>query len=79
MRSIAVVRIAPPPPVHMGAGWPPARHGLRMEGWLLSLDGNKYIWVGGRSVRPPRMGAVWVHARWVRHSNGWVFVAGRWR
>ena len=42
-------------------------------------NGSSYVWEPGRWAMPPRPHAVWVPPRWVHRSNGWVFVAGRWR
>jgi hypothetical protein len=42
-------------------------------------DGRRYVWVGGRYVRPPRPGAVWVAGVWRPERGGQVWHAGYWR
>ena len=74
-----VVRIGPPPPrpvevvpapPHRGWVWVPGYH---------RWDGHRYVWVGGRYVKPPRPGAVWVAGDWHPERGGQVWHAGYWR
>jgi hypothetical protein len=76
-----VVRIGPPPrhavevvpapsPAHRGWVWIPGYY---------RWDGRRYVWVGGRYVRPPRPGAVWVAGVWRPERGGQVWHAGYWR
>lgn len=79
MLAQTVVRVAPPPPVHVGViGRPPAAGYVWTEGYH-SWNGTKYVWVPGRWVRPPRAGAVWVAPVWARQGGGWVIRSGHWR
>ena len=73
------VRVAPPPPVvetrivapRPGMVWVPGYH---------RWNGSAYVWVGGVWMRPPRVHAAWVPARWVHdHRRGWYVVQGHWR
>jgi WXXGXW repeat (2 copies) len=74
-----VVRVAPPPPVHVGVvGRPPHPGFVWIEGYQ-RWDGRRYVWVSGRWVRPPRPGAVWVSPAWTGRGSGWVFRSGYWR
>ena len=78
-RAQTIVRIAPPPPVHVGVvGRPPAAGYVWTEGYQC-WNGRAYVWVPGRWVRAPRVGAVWVAPAWVRRGNGWYFRPGHWR
>ena len=74
-----VVRTAPPPPVHVGViGRSPGAGYVWTEGYH-RWNGNRYVWVPGHWVRPPRVGAVWVAPAWTRQGGGWVFREGYWR
>lgn len=74
-----IIRVAPPPPVHVGVvGRAPAAGYVWIDGYN-RWDGRKYVWVQGRWVRPPRRGAIWVAPVWTRRNGGWVFRAGYWR
>jgi len=74
-----VVRIAPPPPVRVGVIGVAPHPGYVWIGGYQSWNGNGYVWVAGRWVRPPRAGVIWVSPRWVRSGGGWVFHKGYWR
>jgi WXXGXW repeat (2 copies) len=74
-----VVRIAPPPPVHVGVIgvapgpgyiWTPGYHE-----WV----GSRYMWHEGVWALPPRPHAHWVEHRWEHRNGGYVFVRGHWR
>jgi len=73
-----IIRVGPPHPVYErripppgpGYYWTPGYH---------RWDGNRYVWVGGRWVLPPRHHAHWERAHYVRRHGGWVFVEGHWR
>ncbi len=73
-----VVRIGPPAPVVERRG-PPPRAGFVWVGGYHRWGGQRYVWVPGRWMRPPRPRAVWVPGRWVHRRGGYVFVQGRWR
>jgi hypothetical protein len=74
-----VIRVAPPPPVHVGVvGRAPGPGYVWVEGYQ-RWNGSRYVWVGGRWVRPPRPGAVWVAPVYVRQGSAWAFRAGYWR
>ena len=61
--------IVPPVP---GPGW-----AWRPGYWR--WNGVRYVWVGGRYLRGPRAGAVWVAGHWAERPRGWVWVPGHWR
>jgi WXXGXW repeat (2 copies) len=75
-----VVRIGPParvvehrpPPPHEHPNW--AWH-AGYHRW----DGNRYVWVPGTYVAPPRAHAVWVEGSWVHERGGYVWHEGHWR
>ena len=41
--------------------------------------GNRYRWVEGRWMRPPRRGQVWMPGYRAPHRGGYVWVEGYWR
>jgi hypothetical protein len=74
------VRIGPPPRVVERRPPPPREH----RDWVWRngyqrWDGNRYVWIPGEYVGPPRRGARWVDGRWVHRGGGWVWIDGRWR
>lgn len=74
-----VIRIGPPPPVHVGVvGVAPGPGFVWVEGYHVWRHGQ-YVWTPGRWVRPPRPRAVWIPPRYNRVPRGWVFVPGHWR
>jgi WXXGXW repeat (2 copies) len=74
-----IIRIAPPPPVQVAViGRAPAS-GYVWIGGYQRWNGNGYVWVPGRWVRPPRAGVIWVGPRYGRSGSGWVFYKGYWR
>jgi|YelNatPaOPRAMG01_1025707.scaffolds.fasta_scaffold133319_2 hypothetical protein len=42
-------------------------------------SGNRYRWVEGRWMTPPRPGMVWVPGYRARRGNGYVWIEGYWR
>ncbi len=74
-----VVRVAPPPPVHVGVVGVTPGPGYVWIGGYQRWNGHAYVWVPGRWVRPPRAHVIWVGPRWVHTRGGWVFHAGYWR
>ena len=74
-------RYGPPPPP------PPPReamvrgsHGGRV--WVPGYyrwTGNRYRWVEGRWMKPPRHGQVWVPGYRAPRRGGYVWVEGYWR
>jgi hypothetical protein len=44
--------------------------------WAWEQD--KYTWLGGKYVEPPREHAAWVAGHWVQRPNGWMWEEGRW-
>jgi hypothetical protein len=41
--------------------------------------GGAYEFAGGRWIRPPYPGAVWIPGHWKRHFRDWVWIPGHWR
>jgi len=74
-----VIRIGPPPPVHVGiVGVAPGPGFVWVEGYH-RWDGGRYVWVPGTWMRPPRPHMRWIPPRYRHARGGWVFVEGRWR
>jgi hypothetical protein len=71
------IRVAPPA-VRVEKRPPAPRRGYVWVGGYYRWNGNRYIWIPGRWVAPPRAGAVWIPGRWVRVNQGWYWVDGRW-
>lgn len=44
-----------------------------------SWNGRRYVWVGGRWMRPPRGRTRFVTGAWVRSGRGWHYRPGFWR
>lgn len=72
----AARRFGPPPPrgamvqrSYPGRVWIPG-----YQRWT----GNRYRWVEGRWVRPPRPGQVWVPGHRAPRRGGYVWVEGYW-
>ena len=74
-------RYGPPPP-------PPPPHEAMVRGshggrvWVPGYyrwTGNRYRWVEGRWMRPPRHGQVWVPGYRAPRRGGYVWVEGYWR
>ena len=75
-----VVRIGPPRRPHEVRPLPPAEH----RDWVWHpgyhrWDGNRYVWVPGEYVAPPRPHAAWVPGHWAHRRGGYVWVEGHWR
>jgi hypothetical protein len=74
-----VIRIGPPPPVHVGVvGVAPGPGFVWVEGFH-RWDGGRYVWVPGEWRMPPRPRARWVPPHYRRFRGGWAFVPGHWR
>jgi hypothetical protein len=77
--AAVIIKTAPPPPVSIAVvGRAPSSQYICIPGYYKGA-GGRYVWVGGRWMRPPHRGMVWVAPAWRRGPNGYVFVAGRWR
>jgi|ERR1700733_11029042 len=77
--AAVIIKTAPPPPVSIAVvGRAPSSQYIWIPGYYKGA-GGRYVWVGGRWMRPPHRGMVWVAPAWRRGPNGYVFVAGRWR
>jgi hypothetical protein len=72
------VGIAPPAPIVEVRPVAPEPGVVWIDGYY-RWDGHGYVWVPGRWVHPPRVGAHWVAGRWVHNGRGWYSVAGHWR
>jgi hypothetical protein len=74
------IRIGPPRPPREVI---PARpYGHRDWVWHAGYhrwDGQRYVWVPGTYVAPPRRGARWVPGHWRNTPRGWVWREGHWR
>ena len=71
--------LPPPPPRAFGViGRSPGPGFVWLDGYH-DWYGNRYVWVPGRWVRPPRASAVWVPGRWAPRGRNHVWVRGYWR
>jgi hypothetical protein len=80
-RNVVAVRTAPrmPRPVSVGVmGVAPGPGYVWINGYQ-DWRGNRYVWVPGRWVRPPRANAVWVPGRFTTRGRSQVWVGGYWR
>src|SRR6478609_5441134 len=68
----------PPPPRHGVVGYAPGPGYVWADGFY-DLRGNRWVWVPGYWVRPPRPRAVWVRPYWEPRGRGYYFHRGRWR
>lgn len=74
------VRIGPPPPHREVVPPPPPEHrDWVWHGGYNRWDGQRYVWVPGTYVAPPRPHAVWVPGHWRSTPRGYVWVEGHWR
>ena len=75
-----VVRIGPPPRPYERIPPPPSVHpGWAWHGGYQRWDGNRYVWMPGAYVAPPRPRARWVNGHWARRRGGYVWIEGHWR
>lgn len=68
----------PPPPPRGAMG----HHTHDGRVWVPGYDrwtGNRYRWVEGRWVRPPRHGQVWVPGYRAQRGGVYVWIEGHWR
>ncbi|WP_263410343.1 hypothetical protein [Terriglobus tenax] len=74
------VRIGPPrPPREVVPVRPMGHPDWVWQGGYHRWDGQRYVWVPGAYIAPPRPRAVWVPGHWVRRPRGYVWMDGRWR
>jgi hypothetical protein len=76
-RTRVYVKIGPPPIVVEHRTAAPGRNYAWQEGhhrWT----GDRYEWVAGSWVRPPRAHARWVAGHWAHDRHGNYFVEGHW-
>jgi len=78
VRSVAVVRVAPPAPRREVLVARPGP-GFVWVGGYWRPQAREWVWVAGRWQRPPRAGAVWVAPRYERRRGSWVIVGAHWR
>jgi hypothetical protein len=72
------VRVGPPAPVYETRVVAPGAGYVWVEGYH-RYSGNRYEWVPGHWVRPPRPHAVWVPGHWDHDNRGYFWIEGRWR
>jgi hypothetical protein len=72
------VNIAPPAPQIEVMPPPPPGPPMEWRPGFWRWNGAQYVWVRGRYVHPPRMGAHWVPGHWAQGPQGWVWVRGHW-
>lgn len=76
-----VVRNPPPMPrpVRVGVvGYAPGPNYVWVDGYH-DWRGNRYVWVPGAWVRPPRAKAVWAPGRFTPRGGNHVWISGHWR
>jgi len=73
------VTYGPPAPRYYGAiGTAPGPGYVWTNGYW-AWRGNRYDWMDGRWVRPPRGRHAWVDGDWRREGSGWRYREGHWR
>jgi WXXGXW repeat (2 copies) len=79
-RPYGYYRVPPPlpPPAYGGYRAAPGPGYVWTEGFY-DLRGDRWVWVSGRYMRPPRPYSVWVPGRWEQNGHGWRFDQGHWR
>ncbi len=75
----AVAGYGPPPPQRYGAmGYAPGPGYVWADGYYNRV-GNRWAWVGGSWMRPPRGRSAWVHPEWRQEHGRWRLHRGYWR
>jgi hypothetical protein len=69
---------APPPPRYGVMGYAPGAGFVWTEGYW-DRRGERWEWVSGAWLRPPRARAVWVPGEWREEGHRWRFRRGYWR
>ena len=72
------VDAAPPAPIVETVGIAPGP-GFVWVGGYYHWYGNRWGWVRGGYVRPPRVGAVWIGPRYEFRGSRRVYIRGYWR
>ena len=78
--TVSTTIIAPTAPPAPRVETPPPPPGPRMV-WTTghwAWEHDKYNWMAGKYIEPPREHASWVAGRWIERPNGWVWEEGRW-
>ncbi len=73
------VRIGPPPPVVERRPPPPRGPGMVWVAGYHRWDGQRYVWVPGSYMAPPRRHARWAAGRCVHDRRGYYWRDGHWR
>jgi hypothetical protein len=78
--STEIIAPTPPPPVQVEVPPPPPAPGVAwVPGhWRWSPEAQRYVWLRGKFIEPPREHAEWVPGRFVERPDGWVWKEGRW-
>ncbi len=69
----------PPPPLRAEVYGRAPGGGYVWTGGYWRYAGNRYDWVDGRWVQPPRGRARWERGRWDHDRRGYRWRDGRWR
>jgi hypothetical protein len=77
-RGRVYVRVAPPPVVVEARGIAPGPGHVWVGGYH-RWAGDRYTWVAGGWVAPPRPRATWVPGHWKNTRQGHYWVEGHWR
>jgi hypothetical protein len=72
------VNIAPPAPEAEVMPAPPPGPPMEWRSGFWRWNGTQYVWMPGRYVYPPRMGAHWSPGHWVQGPRGWFWMRGHW-
>ncbi len=70
--------VPPPAPRYGVLGYAPAPGFVWTDGYY-DYRYNRYNWVPGRWLRPPRRGAQWTPGQWSPYNRGYRFRKGYWR
>lgn len=73
------VRTAPPAPRYYGAVGVAPGPGYVWTNGYWNYGSNRWNWVDGRWLRPPRGRSTWVSPEWRHDGRGYRFRRGYWR
>src|SRR5437762_2220645 len=66
------------PPIRVVEVRPAVRRGYAWQDGYYRWNGHRYVWIRGRSVRPPYARAAWTSGRWDHERRGYYWVPGHW-
>ncbi len=73
----AIIPEAPPAPLVEVIPVIPYSGAIWVDGYWNWAD-QRYLWIAGRYMRPPRVGVAWYPGGYVRSGRGYSYMRGRW-